>query len=189
MSNEREWIQQSGQGDEQAWGQLVQVHQQAVFRLAYFLLGDADDAEDIAQETFIHAYRALPSFDPERPMRPWLMRITTHLCSNWRRSLGRYLSALQNWQRNQPTRTTTAQQVEQQMRAEMLWQAVRQLKRTDQQVITLRFFMDCSEAETAEVLGVALGTVKSRQHRALNRLREILQKTYPQWVQEGTDGI
>ena len=73
----------------------MREHQQAVFRLAYLLLGDADEAEDVAQETFIRAYRALERFDASRPLRPWLLRIASNLASNQRRSIGRYFGALQ----------------------------------------------------------------------------------------------
>ena len=96
MALETEWIEGARRGSAEAWEQLVQEHQQAVFRLAYLLVvGDADDAEDLAQETFIRAHRALDRFESGRPLRPWLLRITTRLASNWRRSAGRYLMALQ----------------------------------------------------------------------------------------------
>ena len=184
---ERDWIQHARQGDAQAWELLVQTHQQPIFRLAYLLLGDADDAEDVAQETFIRAYHALGSFDSSRPLRPWLLRITTNLSHNWRRSAGRYVSALQNLLRREPPPSTASQQADQQLEADLLWQAVKRLSQPDQQVLYLRFFLDCSEMETAEVLNVAVGTVKSRQHRALARLRGVLQNDFPQLIKEETD--
>lgn len=79
-------------GDEAAWETLLRAYQPAVFRLAYLLLGDADD---VAQETFLRAQKALPRFDIERPLRPWLFRIAANLARNKRRSLGRYFAALQ----------------------------------------------------------------------------------------------
>ena len=189
MTEEGDWVRAACQGDAQAWEQLVQIYQQPIFRLAYLLLGDADDAEDVAQETLIRAYRSLGSFDPSRPLRPWLLRITANLSHNWRRSAGRSLMALQRLFRRELPPEPPSQLAEQEMEAEMLWQAVRQLSQADQQVIYLRFFLDCPEAETAQVLGVAVGTVKSRQHRALARLRAVLEKDYPQWIKEGSDVI
>ena len=62
-----------------AWTTLVGQQQEAVFRLAYLLLGDADEAQDVAQEAFIRAFRALHRFDPARPLRPWLLSITANL--------------------------------------------------------------------------------------------------------------
>lgn len=189
MIDEQGWIEAARQGDADAWAQLVQAHQQAVFRLAYLLLSDPDDAEDVAQETFLRAYHALERFDSARPLRPWLMRITTNLCYNWRRSVGRYLAILQQVLQRDLSVPTAVQQAEQHLESELIWKAVQRLQFKDQQVIYLRYFMDCSEAETAEVLGVALGTVKSRQHRALAHLRSVLEKDFPQLVQEGPDGF
>jgi RNA polymerase sigma-70 factor, ECF subfamily len=68
--SEASLILQARQGDGTVWEKLVAQHQEAVFRLAYLLLGDADEAEDVAQETFIRAYRALDRFDVQRPLRP-----------------------------------------------------------------------------------------------------------------------
>ncbi|MEZ4737214.1 MAG: RNA polymerase sigma factor [Caldilineaceae bacterium] len=84
-------------GNEATWAALVQAHQAAVFRLAYLLLGDADEAEDVAQEAFIRAFYALARFDPARPLRPWLLQIARNLAYNRRRSLRRYLAALGRW--------------------------------------------------------------------------------------------
>lgn len=187
MTDEQDWIDAARRGDANAWEQLVQAHQQPIFRLAYLILGDADDAEDVAQETFLRASAALERFDPSRPLRPWLMQITTNLCRNWLRSVARYLGALQNVFHNEPISPTAVQLAEQNLEAEALWKAVRRLRMEDQQVIYLRYFLDCSEMETAETLGVARGTVKSRQHRALARLRAVLQKEYPNMLQEKSD--
>lgn len=187
MTEEQGWIEAARWGDAAAWEQLVRAHQQPIFRLAYLLLGDSDDAEDVAQETFLRAYHALARFDSTRPLRPWLMRITTNLCHNWRRSVGRYLNVLQNVFNSEPREASAIQQAEQNLEAEALWKAVRRLRTEDQQIIYLRYFLECTEAEAAEVLGVAQGTVKSRSHRALERLRVVMQKEYPQMVQERSD--
>lgn len=187
MTDEQGWIEAARRGDAGSWEQIVQAYQQPIFRLAYLLLSDADDAEDVAQETFLRAYYALERFDSARPLRPWLMRITTNLCHNWRRSVGRYLAVLQHVLRSESMANSAIQQAEKNIESEMLWKAVRRLRLEDQQVIYLRYFLECSEMEAAEVLGVAHGTVKSRQHRALARLRVVLEKDYPQMVQEGSD--
>ncbi|HWR67263.1 MAG TPA: sigma-70 family RNA polymerase sigma factor [Bellilinea sp.] len=187
MAEEQDWIEAARQGDVDGWERLVATHQQSIFRLAYLFLGDADDAEDITQETFIHAYRALNRFDSARPFRPWLMRIATNLCHNWHRSLRRYLGTLQNVLNNEPRPATILEQAEHNVDMQNLWKAVNRLPLTDQKVIYLRYFLECSEVETAEVLGVALGTVKSRSHRALGRMRNVLLKEYPHLMQESSD--
>ncbi|MRS04327.1 sigma-70 family RNA polymerase sigma factor [bacterium] len=187
MAEEHDWVEAARRGDMVGWERLVATHQQSIFRLAYLFLGDADDAEDITQETFIHAYRALNRFDPARPFRPWLMRIATNLCRNWHRSLRRYLGALQNVLNNEPRPGTILDQAEHNVDMQDLWKAVNHLPSVDQQLIYLRYFMECSESETAEVLGIALGTVKSRSYRALGRMRTRLQKENPLWMQESSD--
>lgn len=189
MTDERDQIEATRDGNMDAWEQLVRAHQQSIFQLAYLLLGDADDAEDVAQETFLRAYDALGRFDSERPLRPWLMRIATNLCHNWRRKIGRYMAGLQKLMRSEAPALFDPQQMETWIEAEMLWKAVRRLRTEDQHVLYLRYFLECSEIETAEILSVAPGTVKSRQHRALARLRVLLQKEYPQLVPEEFDGF
>ncbi|HZW02475.1 MAG TPA: sigma-70 family RNA polymerase sigma factor [Anaerolineaceae bacterium] len=188
MTTDPDWIRQAQQGDAEAWARIVQEYQQPVFRLAYLLLGDADDAEDVAQETFIRAYRALGRFDPERPIRPWLLRIATNAAYNWQRSFGRYLAAVERHLRGEPAPPPTDQQVEQRQEAAALWQALRNLNPMDRQVILLRYFLESSESEMAEVLRVPAGTVKSRLHRALGRLRQALPEQPPEGLQEGIDG-
>ena len=160
----------------------MQTHQPGVFRLAYLLLGDCDDAEDVAQETFIRAYRAIHTFDATREMRPWLLSIAANLARNKRRSVARFLSALQRLVFAQPELTqtpSTDNNAAANLRAQRLWQAVRRLPLTDQEIIYLRHFLEVGEAEASEVLGIALGTVKSRTHRALSKLRILIEKDFP----------
>ena len=172
-------IRHAANGDASAWEPLVQTHQQAVFRLAYLLLGDPDDAEDIAQETFLRAWNHLKRFDQTRPLKPWLLSITANLARNRRRSAGRYLAALTRAFRDEPAPTSVEDIGAQYMEANDLWKAVQNLREPDQQVVYLRYFMDLSVAETAEVLQVAEGTVKSRLSRALEKLRAIIKQEFP----------
>jgi RNA polymerase sigma-70 factor (ECF subfamily) len=179
--SELDLIKQAQRGDPGAWLQLVNQHQEAVFRLAYLLLGEADEAQDVAQEAFIRALHALDRFDPDRPLRPWLLRIAANLARNRRRAAGRYVAALKRWLQREPEligpgpQETHAQQQE----AQTLWQAVRRLGQADQEIIYLRYFMELSVAETAEAIGVAPGTVKSRLSRAMERLRQVIEREFP----------
>jgi len=183
-------IRHAANGDAAAWEPLVLAHQEAVFRLSYLLLGDPDDAEDIAQETFLRAWNHLKRFDPTRPLRPWLLSIASNLASNRRRSAGRYLSALMRAFRNEPVSSTSIEEKStQHMEASDLWKAVRNLNLSDQQIIYLRYFLDLSVTEAAEVLQVAEGTIKSRLSRALERLRGIIKQDFPVLAErhEGSD--
>jgi RNA polymerase sigma-70 factor (ECF subfamily) len=173
-------VRHAASGDAAAWEPLVLAHQEAVFRLCYLLLGDPDDAEDVAQETFLRAWNHLKRFDTTRPLRPWLLSIASNLASNRRRSAGRYLAALTRAFRNEPpSSTSTEEKTVGHMEASELWKAVQNLSVPDQQVIYLRYFLDLPVAETAEALQVAEGTVKSRLSRALDRLRGIIQQDFP----------
>lgn len=184
-------IRHAANGDAAAWEPLVLAHQEAVFRLSYLLLGDPDDAEDIAQETFLRAWNHLKRFDTTRPLRPWLLSIASNLASNRRRSAGRYLSALMRAFRNEPTASASIEEKStRHMEASHLWKAVQTLGVPDQQIVYLRYFLDLSVAETAEVLKIAEGTVKSRLSRALDRLRGIIKHDFPVLAEsrEGQEG-
>lgn len=178
-----ELITRAAQGDTDAYDQIVRQHQEAVFRLAYVLLGDAQDAQDVAQDTFIRAYRELHRFDTTRPLRPWLLQIAKNLARNRRRAAGRYLAALQrafmHTPRSDHTAASAESDVDQRWEVQALWDAIRQLPEPDQDVITLRYMLDLSTQETADVLGVAPGTVKSRLSRALKRLRGVVEDEFP----------
>jgi RNA polymerase sigma factor (sigma-70 family) len=181
---EQEYISQAQHGDTSAYENLVRQYQDMVFRLAYLLLGDAGDAEDAAQETFIRAYRNLSTFDNTRPFRPWLLSITANVARNRRRSIGRYFAALQRLVIITPHEAANAEAESiQQWEAKMLWKAVQALNTIDQEVIYLRYFMELSVSETADVLKVEQGTVKSRLSRALSRLRSVIQQDFPLLVE------
>jgi RNA polymerase sigma-70 factor (ECF subfamily) len=183
--SEASLIASARQGDGAAWEALVRQYQEAVFRLAYLLLGDADEAEDVTQEAFIRAFRALDRFDTSRPLRPWLLQITANLARNKRRAMGRYLGALTRliWTNSKPMANTEDQSLEH-LESRTLWQAVQRLNPADQQVVYLRYFLELPEAEMAAALQVALGTIKSRLHRALSRLRTIVESEFPMLHEE-----
>ena len=172
-------VRHAAHGDATAWEPLVLAHQQAVFRFAYLLLGDPDEAEEIAQETFLRAWNHLRRFDTSRPLRPWLLSIASNLASNKRRSAGRYLAALTRAFRNEPPPANIEERSAQHIESDTLWQAVKTLDFTDQQIIYLRYFLELPVSETAQALDIAEGTVKSRLNRALEKLRQIIKQDFP----------
>lgn len=184
--NEVEAIQRARQGDEDAWRALVHEHQTAIFRLAYLLLGDADEAEDVAQETLARAYEHLARFDETRPLRPWLLQITRNQAANHQRSARRYLAAISRWwqRADEPIDRGADVAIDAAADAELLWQAVRSLSTSDQEVIYLRHFLALPVAEVAVTLNIAEGTVKSRSARAMTRLRTVIEANYPSLREE-----
>ena len=179
--NEAEEIRRAQQHDHEAWLVLVTRYQEAVFRMAYLLLGNADDAQDVAQETFLRAFRHLARFDSTRPLRPWLLQITKNLARNRRRSVQRYLAAWQRWWQNDGQHELAkTNPVAAPAERELIWQAVQRLAVSDQEIIYLRYFLEMSVSETAATLGIAEGTVKSRLSRALARLQILVMRDFPE---------
>jgi RNA polymerase sigma-70 factor (ECF subfamily) len=183
---EAELVRRARSGETAAWEALVDAHRQAVFRLAYLLSGSAADAEDVAQETFLRAYHALGRFDTGRPLRPWLLKITANQARNQRRSLGRYAAALTRWFQSDPQTSEPGVEAASRRRQDrrQVWEAVRRLSDGDQRVIYLRYFLELSVEETADTLEIAPGTVKSRLHRALGRLRRVVEREFPELGEE-----
>jgi RNA polymerase sigma-70 factor (ECF subfamily) len=137
----------------------------------------------------------LDRFDENRPLRPWLLSIAANLSRNRRRSISRYLAAAQRLlhvegqagARNSGAEKSIEEHTQAHIDQESLWQAVQRLKYADQQVIYLRYFLELSVEETAQAAGIPQGTVKSRLHRALSHLREVIVQDFP-GLREGWQG-
>lgn len=173
------------QGDNEAFALLVRRYQGMVFNVAYRLLGNQGDAEDLTQEAFIRAYRAMESFDATRPLAPWLKRITTNACLNWL-----------EMQRVRPQTTAadlvTTDQVEDPLdnfadpggtpeqhlagfeQTQRIRLALTGLPTRYRVVIELRHYQDLSYDEIAATLNVPVSTVKSDLFRARKMLEKLL---------------
>jgi RNA polymerase sigma factor (sigma-70 family) len=148
----------------------VRDHQDVAFRAAYLVTGSAAEAEDATQEGFVKAWQALPRFREGAPFRPWLLAIVVNEARNRRRHAGR--QAALALRAVDPGPTPTDEAAAERAEHERLLRIVGGMREEDRLVIGYRYFLDLSEQETAEVLGIARGTVKSRLSRALARLRE-----------------
>jgi RNA polymerase sigma-70 factor (ECF subfamily) len=152
----------------------VQAYQGIAFRTAYLVVGDAGEAEEAAQEGFVKAFRALHRFRPGAPFRPWILQIVANEARNRRRSAGRRTTLVLRTAADAPSGEAAPSPEAALISSEeqhALLSAVNGLREEDRLVISCRYFLDLSEAETAEVLGWRRGTVKSRLSRALERLR------------------
>jgi RNA polymerase sigma factor (sigma-70 family) len=175
---ESELIERARRGDDRAYEELVRAHQGIAFRTAYLVTGSAADAEEAAQDAFVKAYRALGRFRQGAPFRPWLLRIVANEARNrarsGRRRQGLALRAAAVSDRDAaPSPETAALALEDR---EALVAALNRLEPRDREVIGYRFLLGLSEAETAEVLDVRLGTAKSRLSRAMAKLRAVLEE-------------
>ena len=172
-------VRRAQAGDAAAYGALVTMHEGAAFRVAYLLLGSASDAEDASQEGFVRAYLALARFRAGEPFRPWLLQVVGNEARNRRRALGRRAGmldrAVRAFRGDAPTQAASPEVVllAGETHAE-LREAIGRLRDEERLVVACRYLMELSEAETAAALGIPPGTVKSRLHRALARLRDDL---------------
>ena len=150
------------------------MYQSLAFRTAYLLTGSAADAEDAAQVGFVKAWSALPRFRPGAPFKPWLLRIVANEAHNRRRASGAVAALAVRAIAAQPPEDAAPSPegaaLGRERQGELL-EAVNRLDERDRDVLTCRYFLELSEDETAQVLGVRRGTVKSRTARALERLR------------------
>jgi RNA polymerase sigma-70 factor (ECF subfamily) len=160
-------------GDARAYESLVEEHQAIAFRTAYLITGSAADAEEAAQEAFVRAWLALRRFRRGAEFRPWLLAIVANEARNRvrnrrrREGLAERAAGELAWQ--PPAAEAPA------MGDGRLREALATLPERDRSVLACRFVLDLGEAETAAVLGIPVGTVKSRSARALERLRGLME--------------
>ena len=173
-----ELVEKAKRGDMDAYEQLVQRHQDAAFRTAYFVAGRSGDAEDAAQEGMVKAYRALGSFRSGAAFRPWLLAIVANEAKSRLRSAARRESlALRLGEGRSesdaaPSPEAAALAHEDK---ENLLRAIAALSENDRLAIAYRFFLELSEKEMATAMRCRQGTVKSRLSRAMKRLRRELE--------------
>jgi RNA polymerase sigma-70 factor (ECF subfamily) len=171
---ERELIRLAQGGDAEAFSQLVTRHQRAVFNVTYRLTGNRQEAEDVAQETFVRAYQALRRFDLERPLGPWLYRIATNTALNWikrrRPEVGLGEEALLPDPGPGPEAQVLSAERSARLRA-----VIASLPPNYRAVIELRHFQGLSYREMSESLGVPLSDVKSWLFRARRKLKSVLE--------------
>jgi RNA polymerase sigma factor (sigma-70 family) len=159
------------------YDQLVREHQVMAFRTAYVITGSAADAEEVAQDAFVKAYRARGRFRTGAPFRPWLLAIVANEARNRRRSLARRARFELHLAEERPSADAApspeAALLVREERAQLL-AALDRVSDEHRQVVACRYLLGLSEKETAAVLDCRPGTVKSRLSRALARLEEEL---------------
>lgn len=176
MTEEDEAVELARSGDRDAYAFLVARYSALAHRTAY-LLGAGHEAEDVAQEAFVKAYRALGSFRDGAAFRPWLLRIVANETRNahrrWRRRTALELRLAVGTDEADATPTPEQSAVAADTNA-ILLAAINAMPSRDRLVLTCRYFLDLSETETAQVLAWPRGSVKSRLSRALVKLRRAL---------------
>ncbi|MDK1080594.1 MAG: sigma-70 family RNA polymerase sigma factor [Anaerolineae bacterium] len=171
---EGDLARRAASGDQEAFAEIVRLHQQAVFNVAYRYFGNVKDAEDAAQDAFVRAYQFFDRFDVNRPLAPWLKRITVNVCLNIinadkpTASLDDDLPPPKDPKPGPEAQTATRQR-ERRMRAEIVGLPPRY-----RAVIELRHFQELSYTEIASALKRSQSDIKSDLFRARKLLAERL---------------
>jgi len=157
-------VREAQRGSADALEELFRRHWRRAHRAAYLVAGDSAAAEDIAQESFLAAIRALDRFDRRRPFGPWLHRITVNRAIDFARA-----RAL----RSESVLSAAAEGAAPEPEAfpEELISALAELNPEHRAVVVLRYVLEYTPGEIGEILGLPRGTVNSRLRRGLDRLR------------------
>ena len=190
MADEPALIERAQGGELAAFDRLVRQHQQQVFAVALRMLGDPDEAQDVAQDAFVRAFRSIGAFRREAKLSTWLIAITMNLCRNRRRWWARRKRVIagpleapadpgeesigEQVADPSPTPAEIAQRREQ---GGQILAALQRLTEDARVVVVLRDVQGHSYEEIAQMLRCQVGTVKSRLNRARWQLRALLDGT------------
>jgi RNA polymerase sigma-70 factor, ECF subfamily len=186
-TEEKQLISRCKKGDLSAFDQLMQTYEKKVYALCFRMAGNPHDAADLAQEAFLKAFRALPSFKGESRFSTWLYRIVTNTCLDERRRLARRPSLVSL---DKPLETdegtlavalpdTSPDPLHAALSGELqqeIQQLLSQLPAEQRLILVLRDLEGYSYEEIGRITGVEMGTVKSRLNRARARLRDLYLK-------------
>jgi len=174
MKDQENIIARARRGDADAFEQLVVAYRDQVFRLALRMCGSEADADEVAQEAFLSAWKALPNFRGESQFSTWLYQLTTHAAIDLMRQIA--ADDITEVSAADPA-PSPQQQAEQSEQREIVRDAILQLAPEQREVVVLRFMEELSYEEIGAVLKLPSGTVKSRLNRAKAQLKEILSKS------------
>lgn len=175
VENEHSWILRAQSGDSNAFQRLAEWHVEPVCRYALAMCGDRHVAEDLAQETLFEAWRSLTRFDGRCRFSTWLFGILRHrFLKHVRRPANREAHRELDTVADQlaDADASPAIRLQQAEDAVRLRQALDRLSDEHRQVLELRFFAEAALDDIADLLSVPLGTVKSRLHNGLEKLRK-----------------
>jgi RNA polymerase sigma-70 factor (ECF subfamily) len=180
----REVLEAARAGDESAFAEVVSACGGLVLNLAWRMVRDRQEAEDLAQEVFLHLYRVFDRYDPDRPFLPWLRRVATNLMLNKTagkaRRMRRRTGSLERWHEEggdlppDPLAEDAPAAATRREQAERLRAAILTLSDEYRAILSLRYFRGMAYEDLAKSLGLPLGTVKNRLFRAREALAKKL---------------
>jgi RNA polymerase sigma-70 factor (ECF subfamily) len=159
-------------GEREAFDRLVERYQRGIYRLCYRYVNHHEDANDLAQEAFLKAWRAIGRFRGDSSFATWLYRIAVNACLN-HRALRRPLTQELPEALPDPARGAEARVVHDD-EAERVREAVSRLPDKQRATLILKVYQELSHEEVAQILGTTVGTVKSNLFHALANLRRLL---------------
>ena len=162
-------VRAARKGSEAAVEELFARHWPDAYRTALLIAHDRAAAEDIAQEAFLSAIRALPSFDPRRPLRPWLHRIVVNRAIDWSRARG-----LRNEVSAGAAGEPPAPEPPEAGLGDAIAAALMRLSPEQRAVVVMRYLLELTPGEIAEALELPRGTVNSRLRRGLDALGDLI---------------
>lgn len=185
--DEKSLIEKAQAGDRSAFGRLVTAYQRRAYAVAYGFVGNREDALEMAQDSFVKAYKAIKRFDLRMPFYPWLYRIVKNTCLNHIKKRNRRgESSLDNMMASgrdfaSPRKGPQAKAVLGEMRG-AIHDALGRISDQHREIIVLRHVHEKSYAEIAECLEIPHGTVMSRLHGARKSLRKVMEVAHAEVV-------
>ena len=177
-------------GDQSLYAHLVKRYQNFVFTIALRYTPNREDAEEIAQDVFVKAYRSLADFRGESKFSTWLYTIVTTTCITFLRKKKVTIHSLDNEHifeaADNQNSAFKANQVEQKSKAQAINEAIKLLSVDDARIITLFYQAEQSLEEIGRIIGIDPNTAKVKLHRARVRLKEKMEKHYSEIVNELT---
>jgi RNA polymerase sigma-70 factor, ECF subfamily len=161
--DDRTLLSQIARGDTPALDLLMERYRNAIYHTAYHIVGDWADAEDVVQEVFLRVLSAAGRFQGRSEVKTWLFRITVNIALNWRRRLKRWLLTSHTADHQAPAIADSD--------TGWLMDEIRKLPAMHRTVLVLKYLQDLTDQQIAEAVGCPVGTVKSRLHHGLHRLK------------------
>jgi RNA polymerase sigma-70 factor (ECF subfamily) len=172
--NEAEWLAGLQQGDPQAFTNVVEAYQKPVYNLCYRMLGNAEDAEDAAQETFLRAYQSYRRYDSSRPFSTWLLSIAAHYCIDQLRRRRMQIISIEDLPSPDLPEPSIGMEAGLSRKEEqlLLRAVLNTLDPVDRAAVIMYYWYDFSYEEICQSLSLSLSALKSRLHRARRAMAE-----------------
>ncbi len=190
MEEESFLIQRTLAGDQAAFTRLVDAYQNSVYNLAYRMLGNAAEAEDASQETFLRLYTRLATYDTQRKFSSWILSIASHYCIDRlrrRKHTPVSLDDIVSWRWLPSRDAAPEEQTLKEEKKDEIRRLLDELPPHYRAVMVLRYWHEMSYDEIASTLGTTQSTIKSRLHRARKMMVEQVQARTDQGKMEYED--